>query len=117
MVIKEFFRLLSGQLNYVDLNDACDHVPNSYNGLLKFVGLDTRNLNVFVVCPSCSSIYNYNQCVITRGGREVPLKCKSIAFPNHPHRDQRLPCNAPLLKEVKLQDSGKVPLKFFHIKV
>jgi len=47
---------------------------------------------------------------------EVALTCKSVAFPNHPHRDQRLPCNAPLLKKVKLQGSGKthnVPLKTF----
>jgi len=31
-IIKKFFRLLGGQLNYADLNDACDHAPNSYNG-------------------------------------------------------------------------------------
>ena len=112
VVVKKLLHLLSGQLNYADLNDACDQVPNSYNGLLKYVGLDAHNLNVFVVCTSCSSIYNYDECVTTRG----PLKCRSVAFPNHPHRDQRVPCNAPLLKEIKVRDSGKtryVPLKTF----
>ena len=57
-----------------------------------------------------------DQCLTTRSGKEVPLKCRSVAFPNHPHRDQRLPCNAQLLKEVKVQDSGKtryVPLKTY----
>jgi len=116
VVIKNFLHLLSDQLHYASLNDAYDHVPNSYNGLLKYVGLDTHKLNVFVVCPSCNSIYNYDQCVVTRGGRKIPLKCRSIAYPNHPHRDQRLPCNAPLVKEVKVQDTGRtryVPLKTF----
>lgn len=50
-----------------------------------------------------------DQCLITRGGLKIPLKCRSVAFANHPH-------NASLLKEVKVQDTGKtkyVPLKTF----
>ena len=116
VIIKKFLSLLSSRLNCTKLNDACDRVPEYYTGLLKFVGLKSNNVNVFVVCPSCSSIYNYDQCLITRGGRKIPLKCRSIAFPNHPHRDQRLPCNASLLKEVKVQDTAKtkyVPMKTF----
>jgi len=116
VIIKKFLSLLSCRLNSADLSHCCDDVPKSYNGLLKFVGLETRNLTTFVVCPSCNSIYNFDQCLITRDGREVPLKCRSIAFPNHPHRDQRLPCDAQLLKEIKVQETGKfryVPIKSY----
>ena len=53
VIIKKFLSLLSCRLNSADLSHCCDDVPKSYNGLLKFVGLETCT---FVVCPSCNSI-------------------------------------------------------------
>ena len=89
LIIKRSLSLLSRRLNFVELYDACDGVPKSYTGLLKFVNLESNKLNVFVVCPSCSSIYNYDQCLINRSGQKVLLKCRSVAFPNHHRKDQR----------------------------
>jgi len=87
---------------------AC--VPNTYNSLLRFVGLKCENKTLFVVCLKCSRVYNYNQCIVTRAGRTIALPCKYVAFPDHVRRDQREPCNSPLLKEVKIKDGNKTHL-------
>ena len=61
-------------------------------------------------------MYNFEQCIETRAGSTVALKCKYVAFPNHSHRDQREPCNSPLLKEVKVGSRRKsvfVPIKAY----
>ena len=71
-------------------------------------------MTLFVVCPSCSCVYNYNQCIETRAGRKIAIQCKYVAFPNHIRRDQREPCNSPLLKEVRIKNGDKV--RFVPIK-
>ena len=114
MIIKKFIILLSVRMNCSELKDAGNSAPKSYNGILKFAGLGSNDTISYVVCPSCNSIYDYDQCFELRCGRKVPLKCKYVAFPNHSHRDERQPCGASLLKEVKLQSTGKV--KFVPIK-
>lgn len=109
-IIKKFIILLSAKSNCCELKDAGNSIPKSYNGILKFAGLGSYDTISFVVCPSCNSIYDYDQCFEVRCGQKVPLKCKYVAFPNHSHRDQRQPCGASLLKEVKLQSTRKVKL-------
>lgn len=116
VIIKRFLSLLSNTINCDELKYACDCVPKSYDGLLKFVGLDSNKVTSYVVCPSCNSIYDYDQCYEVRRGNKVPLKCKYVAFPDHPHRNQRRPCGTSLLKEVKLQNGKKlnpVPIKTY----
>ena len=76
--------------------------------------------NLFVVCPKCSCVYNYNQCIETRAGRIIALRCRYVAFPNHVRRDQREPCNSPLLKEIKIRNGNKehlVPIKIICTKI
>ena len=53
------------------------------------------------VCPSCDSIYEYNDCVevIRRNGQKESKRCQHVHFPNHPHASRRKPCEAILLSK------------------
>ena len=116
VILKKFISLLSEVLQCADLKNAVDSVPNAYKSLLKFVGLECSNITLYVVCPSCGCVYNFEQCIETRAGHTVALKCKYVAFPSHSRRDQREPCNSPLLKEIKIGSRNKsvfVPIKAY----
>jgi len=112
-IFKKFMLLLCDALRCESLRKALACVPNTYKSLLKFVGLECDNTTLFVVCPKCSCVYNYNQCIQTRVGRTIAKKCWYVAFPNHVRRDQREPCNPPLLKEVKIKKVHFVPIKSY----
>ena len=38
----------------------------------------------FVVCPKCDSVYKYDDCVVTVGGKKESKRCENVAYPNHP---------------------------------
>lgn len=116
VILRKFIFLISDLLKSSELKKVVDYVPKSYKGLLKFVGLECNNVILYVVCPSCNCIYDYEQCIETRAGRTIARKCQFVAFPNHVRRDQREPCNSPLLKEVKTKNGNKihfVPIKSY----
>ena len=102
VILKKFLSILSRIMNCAELKNAVDCVPNAYKSLLKYVGLECSNTTLYVVCPSCGCVYSFDQCIETRAGRTIALNYKFVAFPNCSHRDQREPCNSPLLKEVKV---------------
>ena len=64
----------------------------------------------YVVCPTCHSIYSYEECIVSRanGTKESKL-CKHRPFPNHPHCSRRKECGTTLLRTVKTQ--GGIYLK------
>lgn len=69
----------------------------------------------FVVCPTCHSLYDFQDCVKRDArGRETSKDCIFSRFPNHVYRNQRKQCGTPLLKEVTLKDGKK---KFYPRKV
>lgn len=115
-ILRKFIVLVSDLLKSDELKKVTDHVPKAYKRLLKFVGLECNNIILYVVCPSCNCVYNYEQCLETRSGRTIVHKYQYVAFPNHIHRDQRGPCNSPLLKEVRINNGSKVhfvPIKSY----
>ena len=63
--------------------------PNSHYKLKKALGLLDDDFCKYVVCPSCKSLYKFEDCIDTRSGRKVSAKCKFIAWPSHPHRARR----------------------------
>ena len=81
--------------------------PWSTYKLNKLCGSSGDDFEKFVVCSICHSIYQYNECFDTVGGRKVPKNCTYIAFPNHPHSSHRKPCNGKLLAEVTLSNGCK----------
>ena len=64
----------------------------------------------YVVCPSCDSIYEFNDCFRQIG----TITYWHVAFPNHPHANKRAPCEATLLKKQKTKYGYKLlPIKSF----
>ena len=57
------------------------------------------NFIQYVICPRCSSVYEYGDCVKT-GGKESE-QCCHVAFPKHPQVSKRKQCGALLLKKVR----------------
>ena len=48
---------------------------------------------MYVVCPKCHALYDFENCFITVGSRRIPNKCTYyIQYPNHPMASFRQPC-------------------------
>lgn len=78
--------------------------------LLKNYNLESKEQQFisYVTCPSCYSLYKYNDCLgVDETGDLSPKRCTFVKFPDHPQRNRRLPCNTPLLKKVNMS-GGKV---------
>ena len=80
VILKKFLLILHGIMNCDELKDAVDCVPNAYKSVLKFVGLECSNTTLYIVCPSCGCVHNFDQCTDA-------LNCKFVAYPNHSHQD------------------------------
>jgi hypothetical protein len=107
--LKAFVYFFGGA--YAGLN-VLDAVPSSAEGALRYLGMSKDSSFVtYVVCPKCNSIYNYDDCVLSRGTTKESKHCKHIAYPNHPQASRRKECGGLLLKKVKSGKSYKlIPL-------
>lgn len=65
--------------------------------LRKMNGCLNLNFIRYVVCRKCHTIYHLKDC-INAGSK----RCPHIAYPGHPHRRMRQPCDTLLLKTVEL---------------
>ena len=61
----------------------------------------------YVVCPSCFSLYNIENCLQHINGEQVPKWCSHVKYPNHPVSAYRKACNTPLLKKIH-KSNGKI---------
>ena len=77
-----------------------------------------NEIQSFVVCPKCKSLYNFHDCLITRhSGITESLKCSFIQYPNHPHLRHSSKCNVGLLKRVTYGSNNKlIPRKSYIYK-
>ena len=82
-------------------------LPSSFYALKCFLKVNENNFRRFVVCPSCHTLYNFEDCFDTCGSRKKPRVCCHIPFPDHPHISRRQACGTRLLAEVQLK-SGKI---------
>ena len=81
----------------VDISTA---IPPSLQAVHKSLNVDDDFI-CYVVCPSCDSIYEYNDCVIFHAnGSKESKRCCHIKYPKHPRVHCRQSCNAILLKRV-----------------
>lgn len=81
------------------------NIPNTISSAQSYIFThQSEDIHYFVVCPSCDSIYEYEECFTFSHGRKQSKCCKHIAYPNHPNIRRRSECGAQLLKSVK---SGK----------
>ena len=80
----------------------------------KYFDLEKDNFVKYVVCPSCHSIYLYDDCLVKETTREMVKKCSYVEFPRHPNKSFRRKCGHDLLKRVTLRN-GKI--KYYPFKV
>jgi len=77
-------------------------IPVTLQSLHHLLSLQNEDFVKYVVCPSCDSIYEFNDCVeVGRNGQKESKLCQHVRFPNHPHESRRKPCKAVLLKKVR----------------
>lgn len=81
--------------------------PRSAYKLKNFLHIEENNFIKYVVCPTCHSLYNFEDCFEVVGHQKTPRRCSFVAFPEHPHQSRRLPCGDRLLSEITLKNGKK----------
>lgn len=100
-----FFKLLANLISSDILTALVAHLHGSIYLLKKYLGSKKQPFVSYTVCPSCFSLYDYEDCFTENEiGDKVPQRCTFVPFPNHPQKNRRLPCNAPLM--TKINTSG-----------
>ena len=85
-------------------------LPDSLYSARKFSCNARDQFKRYVCCPTCHSLYSFEECVIKLANGHMESKtCSFTPFPTHPQRQHRTPCGTPLLKRVKTK-SGKLSL-------
>ena len=92
-----------------DARKLSDVIPNTYDSLVKSVGVGSQNNIIqYVVCRKCDSIYDHGSCFSVHCGKKESKNCKFVAFPDHPQISRRKPCDVPLMKEIKCSNMVEV---------
>ena len=99
-----FVRLFGQAFTTGDESIPCT-ISNAHNFLWK---TNHDAFIMYVVCPKCDSIYEYDDCIVFSEGRKKSKNCRHIAYPNHPHPLRRQECGTKLLKTVKSGRSYKL---------
>jgi len=94
---KKFLLVLANFIGNDRLRQLQNNFPSSHSQIYKLLGLDDDAFTEYVLCPTCYLLYHYKDCVETTFGRRHSKKCIFVNFPDHPHRNQREPCNTVLL--------------------
>ena len=102
-----FLHVLSRILKNESLKHLTTFLSMTYHGLLRSIKLDSKGrFTSYVVCPRCSSIYDYESCYEVNNGKAISKSCDFVAFPDHPHHSQRERCGVMLLKKVRTKHKG-----------
>ncbi len=98
--IKYFVKLLGSAYNCAKIVEASEQIPVTLMSVEKIIGLEKKCFIEYVVCPQCSVIYEFSDCVRTlANGKTESKTCRHVATPNHPHVRKRKACGALLLKQ------------------
>lgn len=112
--LKYFFGVLGRAFTSTPLLDFSKHVPMTFKDALSRSGISCSEFIEYVVCPSCHSVYEFEDCYEHVAGELRTRYCHHVAYPNHPQQLHRQPCRAPLLKKVKSGKGHKlIPIKVF----
>lgn len=77
-------------------------LPLNLKALYRSLLIEKIDFIKYVVCPKCNSIYEYDDCIITRAnGKHESKTCRHVLYPNHTYMSKRKPCEAILMKKVK----------------
>ena len=68
-------------------------------------GKSIRAITKYVCCPSCHSIYDWNDCIVSNADGQLVSKLYSFRrFPNHTQRRHHNECGQCLMKTVRCGD-------------
>ena len=113
----EFLRSLFAFIAAICHNQILFEIANTLPKSLYTIRKRFRKVDGFteyVVCPKCSTLYTFAECIIQQGNITDSRRCEHIEFPNHPHSARRSKCNTILMKRVKVNGKSKlVPKKVF----
>ena len=82
-------------------------LPKSLYSVRKHFTKDNHCIE-YVVCPTCSSLYLFDECIVYENGTQVSKLCDHVDFPNHPHASRRNKCNTRLLKSIRVGKKSKL---------
>lgn len=69
----------------------------------------------YVVCPSCHSIYEYEDCIIcSANGLKESKRCCHVSYPKHTHVSLRQSCNTVLLKKIRTKYGYRLQAKMTY---
>ena len=112
--------LYFGQIFHFDqLKKVGDKLPLSIKSVHRIISLQNNDFESFVVCPSCNSVYEFNDCIerSLTGHQKQSKKCRHTYYPNHPHASRRTPCGNLLLKNVRSKKGVRLlPVKVYPYK-
>ena len=112
--LKYFFGVLGRAFTSQPLLDFSNQVPVTFKDALSLSGISCSDFIEYVVCPSCHSVYELEDCFDHVAGELRTKNCHHVAYPNHPQLSHRQQCAAPLLKMVKAGKGQKlIPIKVF----
>ena len=101
--LKRFFQAASFSNNWLAM--CAIAFPWSLYLFRRQVGLVGDKFTKYVVCPTCCSLYKFEDCFRTVNGKHVSKTCSFVRFPNHKQQRMRKECGATLLKEVTTKDN------------
>ena len=67
-------------------------IPRSWNSLLTFVGIKRSAFRVWVVCPKCPTVYEYEHAMHKTHRGVKSAECQHIRYPNQKQARLRAPC-------------------------
>ena len=92
--LKYFLDLLGTLFDNYQLKEASKEIPLTTKTAIKLLGLCEDGIIQYVVCPTCHSIYEYEDCLTTlTNGDKASKLCCFVKYPNHTQPSRRGPCN------------------------
>lgn len=113
--MKYFIRALGVAFHCHDLVGVAESMPLSLKTVHKIFGTANSDFVSYVVCPSCQSVYHFEDCIIQRPfGQSLGKSCCHVPYPRHPQLSRRGKCGAQLLKTVRGKNRTYLrPLKVY----
>ena len=114
MVLCNFMEVIHSADN---LQEISKNFPDTLQKARTMSHINRDNFQKYTVCRQCHCTYAYNQLTAS-AVIETSLKCSFVAFPRHPQKCMRSPCQFPLVKVVKTASGKKTfrPMKVFCYK-
>ena len=95
--IAMFMKLIAENYNLNQLLPLVLELPQTVIAARKILSGDRDNFSKYTCCPSCYSIYQWNN-----SSENTNLICSHIKHPNHTQRHHRKSCGTALMKLIKL---------------